>query len=51
MPRRASYSLETVQALPAQAASASLDALRRQMLAAEALGEVKHQRGEVAHEF
>jgi len=37
MPRRASYSLETVQALPAQAASASLDALRRQMLAAEAL--------------
>ena len=37
MPRRASYSLETVQALPAQAATASLDALRRQMLAAEAL--------------
>jgi hypothetical protein len=37
VPRRASYSLETVQALPAQAAGASAEVLRRQMLAAESL--------------
>ncbi len=37
MPRRASYSLPTIQALPAQTVYASSDATRRQMLAAEAL--------------
>lgn len=37
MPRRAAYTLATVQALPAQTAYASEDATRRQMLAAEAL--------------
>lgn len=37
MPRRASYSLPTIQALPSQTVYASDDATRRQMLAAEAL--------------
>ena len=37
MPRRASYTLATVQALPAQTAYASEDATRRQMFAAEEL--------------
>lgn len=37
MPRRATYALAPVQALPAQVAFASLAATRRQMLAAEAL--------------
>jgi hypothetical protein len=37
MPRRASYSLATVQALPTQTVYASADATRRHMLAAEAL--------------
>lgn len=37
MPRRASYALQSVQSLPAWVAGASPDAIRRQMLAAEAL--------------